>query len=280
MKNFFAFLSKYHKEFLAVILQALCLSFFFVNNSFQRSVLISSSNQMVGEVYTQKSRITKYFDLLEQTEQLAAENAILRSQANGSYYMSIRKSYQVGDTLSLQQYKYYTARAINTTTSDQFNFITLNKGRNQGINKDMGVISPEGLVGVVVNVSSNFATVLPIINTNFNASVEIKRTKNFGLLKWDGVDPRYAKIIDIANHARIVKGDTVVSLASSAIYPTGVMVGIVEKIEQPPGSNYLDLKIRLAVDYTKITAVYVIDNLMKQEQKKLEQETEKEQKQQ
>lgn len=235
---------------------------------------------MVGEVYTQKSRITKYFDLLEQTEQLAAENAILRSQANGSYYMSIRKSYQVGDTLSLQQYKYYTARAINTTTSDQFNFITLNKGRNQGINKDMGVISPEGLVGVVVNVSSNFATVLPIINTNFNASVEIKRTKNFGLLKWDGVDPRYAKIIDIANHARIVKGDTVVSLASSAIYPTGVMVGIVEKIEQPPGSNYLDLKIRLAVDYTKITAVYVIDNLMKQEQKKLEQETEKEQKQQ
>lgn len=273
MKNFFAFLSKYHKEFLAVVLQALCLSFFFIHNSFQRSVLISSSNQVVGEVYTQKASLTKYFNLLEQTEQLAAENAILRSKMRDAYFFSIRKNYQVGDTTSLQQYQYSTARAINTTTNLQGNFITLNKGRYQGINKDMGVISPEGLVGVVVNVSNNYSTVLPIINTRFTASVEIKRTKNFGLLRWDGVDPRYAKIEDIANHARIVKGDTVVSRSSSAIYPTGIMVGVIEKIEQPQGSNYLDLKIKLAVDYSKITAVYVVNNLLKREQKKLEQET-------
>ncbi|MES2628411.1 MAG: rod shape-determining protein MreC [Bacteroidota bacterium] len=273
MKNFFAFLSKYHKEFLAVILQALCLSFFFIHNSFQRSVLISSSNQVVGEVYTQKASLTKYFNLIEQVDQLAAENAILRSKNRDAFYFAVRKNYRVGDTTSLQQYQYSTARAINATTNLQFNFLTLNRGSYQGIEKDMGVLSPDGLVGVVVNVSGNYSTVLPIINTNFTASVEVKRTKNFGLLKWDGVDPRYAKIEDIANHARIVKGDTIVSRASSKIYPTGVMVGIVEKIEQPEGSNYLDLKIRLAVDYTKITTVYVVNNLMKQEQMKLEQET-------
>lgn len=276
MKNFFAFLSKFHKEFLAVALQALCLSFFFIHNSFQRSVLISSSNQVVGEIYTQKASLTKYFNLIEQTEQLAAENAVLRSKQKEAYYISIKRSYQVGDSTGIQQYKYSTARAINATTNLQFNFITLSKGRNQGIDQDMGVISPEGLVGVVKNVSANYATVLPIINTNFTASVEVKRTKNFGLLKWDGVDPRFAKIEDIANHARIVKGDTIVSRASSAIYPTGVMVGIVEKIEQPQGSNYLDLKIKLAVDYSKITTVYVVNNLMKREQLQLEALTKKE----
>ncbi len=277
MKNFFAFLSKYHKEFLAVLLQALCLSFFFIHNSFQRSVLISSSNQVVGEVYTQKASLTKYFNLLEQTEQLAAENAVLRSKMRESFYFSVRKNYHVGDTTSIQHYDYLTARTINATTNLQGNFLTLDKGRYQGISKDEGVISSEGLVGVVVNVSNNYSTVLPIINTRFTASVEVKRTKNFGLLKWDGVDPRYAKIEDIANHARIVKGDTIVSRSSSAIYPTGIMVGVVEKIEQPEGSNYLDLKIKLAVDYTKITAVYVVRNLMKQEQQKLEEETVKDQ---
>ena len=273
MKNFFAFLSKFHKEFLAVALQALCLSFFFINNSFQRSVLISSSNQVVGEIYTQKASLTKYFNLIEQTEQLAAENAVLRSKQKEAYYISIRRSFQVGDSTAMQQYKYSTARAINATTNLQFNFITLSKGRNQGIDQDMGVISPEGLVGVVKNVSSNYATVLPIINKNFTASVEVKRTKNFGLLKWDGSNSRYARIEDIANHARIVKGDTVITRASSAIYPTGIMVGIIDEIEQPEGSNYLDLKIRLAVDFSKISTVYVINNLMKREQVQLEKET-------
>lgn len=280
MKNFFAFLSKYHKEFLAVALQALCLSFFFIHNSFQRSVLISSSNQLVGEVYAQKADLTQYFDLLEQNNLLAEENAILRSKVKEAYYFQTRKFFMVGDTTSLQQYEYSTARAINGTTNLVGNFITLNKGFGQGVRRDMGVISPEGMVGVVVNCSRNFSTVLPIINTRFTASVEIKRTKNFGLLRWDGVDPRYAKIDDIANHARIVKGDTVVSRTSSKIYPTGVVVGIVDKIEQPEGSNYLDLKIRLTVDYSRLTTVYVTNNLLKREQEKLEQKTVEEQEQQ
>ncbi len=273
MKNFFAFLSKYHKEILAIVLQAFCLSFFFIHNSFQRSVLISSSNEVIGEAYAKKSDLTKYFNLLEENDQLAMENANLRSRLEDAFYIQIHDSQTVGDTTSQQQYIYSTAKVINATTNLQGNFITLDKGLKQGVNKDMGVISPEGLVGVVVNVSDNYATVLPVINTRFTASVEIKRTKNFGLLRWDGVNALYSKIEDIANHARIVKGDTVISRASSAIYPTGIMVGIVDKIEQPEGSNYLDLRIKLAVDFSKISTVYVVNNLMKKEQNQLEFET-------
>ncbi|HEX4886839.1 MAG TPA: rod shape-determining protein MreC [Luteibaculaceae bacterium] len=273
MKNFFEFLGRYNKEIVAILLQALCLTFFFMSNSFQRSVLISSSNKVVGSVYEEKANLTRYFGLLEQNEQLAQENAILRSKLKDAYFLQIKKQFSVGDTTALQQYTYTTAQAINATTNLQTNYITLNKGRKQGINKDMGVISPEGLVGVVVNVSDNFSTVLPIINTRFTASVEVKRTKNFGLLKWDGVNAQHAKIEDIANHARLVKGDTVISRASSAIYPTGIMVGIIDRIEQPEGSNYLDLRVKLAVDFSKITTVYVIQNLLKREQVKLEEET-------
>jgi len=273
MKNFFAFLSKYHKELLAIALQVLCLTIFFINNSFQRLTIISSSNAVVGSVYAEKNDLTKYFNLLEQNNKLAAENAMLRARVKEAYFLSTRKNFYRHDSTQIQQYSFYSARAINATTNLQSNFITLNKGVMQGVRKDMGVISPSGLVGVVVNVSNNYSTVLPIINNRFTASVEIKRTKNFGLLKWDGVNSRYARIEDIANHARIVKGDTVITRASSAIYPTGIMVGVIDEIEQPEGSNYLDLKIRLSVDFSKISTVYVINNLMKQEQLQLEKET-------
>ncbi len=273
MKNFFAFLSSYHKEFLAIALQVLCLTVFFINNSFQRLTIISSSNTVIGEVYTEKNNLTKYFNLQEQNEMLAKENAMLRSRVKEAFFLSSRKSFYRTDSTQLQQYQFYTARSINATTNLQSNFITLNKGIMQGIRKDMGVISPRGLVGVVVNVSNNYSTVLPVINNRFTASVEIKRTKNFGLLKWDGVNSRYARIEDIANHARIVRGDTVITRASSAIYPTGIMVGIVDEIEQPEGSNYLDLKIKLSVDFSKISTVYVINNLLKKEQLQLEKET-------
>jgi rod shape-determining protein MreC len=276
MKNFFAFLSKYHKEFLVIILQAVCLAIFFSNNSFQRSVLISSSNQAIGEVYAKKADLTQYFNLLEENDKLAQENAVLKSMLRDAYYLSVRNHDEVLDTVLGQQYRYYTAKAINATLNLQSNYITLNKGTSQGLAVDMGVISPEGLVGVVVNCSRNFSVILPIINNRFTSSVEIKRTNNFGLLKWDGVNPMYAKIEDIANHARINRGDTVVTRSSSAIYPTGIMVGVVDKIEQPEGSNYLDLTIKLAVDFSKITTVYVVDNLMKREQIKVEEEAQKE----
>lgn len=260
-----------------ILLQALCLTFFFSKNYFQRSILISSSNKVIGNTYEQKAKLTHYLNLVEENEKLAQENARLKSSLISSYYLSVRNTDTIIDTALQQQYRYYNARVINSTVNLQNNFLTLDKGSVQGISDTMGVISPQGLVGVVIKTGKNFSTVLPVINTAYLTPVEVNRTNNFGLLKWDGVNPRYAKIEDIANHARIKKGDTVTTRISSKLYPGGIMVGVVDKIEQPEGSNYLDLRIKLSVDFSSITTVYVVNNIMRREQEILETATIKEQ---
>lgn len=270
MKNLFAFFSRFSREFLFLGLQVFCFYLIFTNSNYQKLSVISSANAVSGEVYTQKSNVTQYFNLVDENRKLAEENAVLKTKMKDSYLAVYSSYYKINDTLYKQQYEYRTANAINTTTNLQHNFITLDKGSLHGITADMGVLSPQGLVGVVVDVSNYFSTVLPIINTRFTSPVEIKRTGHFGLLKWNGTDIATAKIEDIANHALIVAGDTVITRESSGFYPAGKNVGVVEEVNQPEGSNYLDLTIKLTTDFSSLKKVYVVSNLLKQEKDILE----------
>ncbi len=270
MKNLFAFFSRFSREFIFLGLQVLCFYLFFTYSNYQRLSIISSSNSVAGEMYTQKSNVTQYFNLVDENRRLAEENAVLKTRMKDSYLAVYSSYYKINDTLYKQQYEYRTASAINTTTNLQHNFITLDKGDLHGVTPDMGVLSPQGLVGVVVETSRYFSTVLPIINTRFTSPVEIKRTAHFGLLKWNGTDIAEAQIEDIANHALIVEGDTVITRESSGFYPAGKLVGIVEEVNQPEGSNYLDLTIKLSTDFSSLKKVYVVSNLLKLEKDELE----------
>jgi rod shape-determining protein MreC len=128
-------------------------------------------------------------------------------------------------------------------------------------------------VGVVKDVSEHFSTVIPLINLNFAVSAELKKTGNFGLLRWDGKDYRYCGLYDVPGHVEIEEGDTLVTRGSSAIYPRDVPVGIVRTVEKKLGSNFHQIKVELSNDFNALRYVYVIENLMKEEQKELEAKT-------
>jgi len=159
---------------------------------------------------------------------------------------------------------------VNSSVNRQLNYLTLNKGKKDGILPEMGVLNEQGLVGVVKNVSDHFSTVVPIINLTFTVSAELQRTGNFGLLKWDGNDHRYCLLNDVPGHVDVKLGDTLVTRSSSAIYPRGVLIGTVHKVEQKPGSNFHHIEVELGNDFNKLRYVYVVDNLLKAEQKNLE----------
>jgi rod shape-determining protein MreC len=204
------------------------------------------------------------------------ENIRLKNQLRTSFLYQGSITSTVRDTLYRQQYTFLEAEVVNNSTNKQNNYITINKGRKQGIKEEMGVISPLGVVGVVKSVSANFSTVISVLNQNQNQiSVKFQKNDYFGNLVWEGKNHRYATMKEILHHVPVAVGDTIVTSGLSAIFPKGIMVGTVEDFEVK-GGNFYEIKVKLANDFKQLTVVYVIKNYFKEEQLNLEEKTETE----
>ena len=147
--------------------------------------------------------------------------------------------------------------------------MTMKKGRLHGIEREMAVISTEGVVGVVYQVSGNYATVIPLINRDFRLSAKIRRNGYFGSLSWPGEDYRQAILEEIPFHVDIHPSDTIVTSGYSAIFPEGIPVGTVRDFEVLEG-NFYTITVDIAVDYKKLYHVNVVQNLLRDEQLELE----------
>ncbi|MDZ7635545.1 MAG: rod shape-determining protein MreC [Bacteroidales bacterium] len=178
---------------------------------------------------------------------------------------------EISDTISGINYSYLNARVINNSVNKQKNFITLDKGSRHGVTNGMGVASSGGVVGVVVGVSRNYAVVMSLLNTDFRLSASIARNDYFGSLAWDGINFRHARLSEIPHHVAVTEGDTIVTSGYSAIFPAGIMVGALTG-GQKRGGDFVSLEVLLSVDFKKLTNVYLIGNLTREEKNNLEEE--------
>ncbi|MEM9051131.1 MAG: rod shape-determining protein MreC [Bacteroidota bacterium] len=274
MRNFVRFIVKYHIFFFFLALQFLCFFLIYSNNSFHQANFVNSSNRLIGTLFSWKSTLTEYIELQRVNDELALENQELRNQISESFEVVNDQFVMINDTLSERKFRYKSAQIVNSSINKQLNFITINKGSKEGLKPEMGVIGNDGLVGVVKEVSSHFSTVIPIVNRKFIASAELKRTGNFGLLKWDGEDYQYANLIDVPSHVQVLIGDTIVTRGASAIYPKGIVIGVISEVAENAGSNFHEITVKLNVDFNRLRYVDVIENLWKEEQRELETLTE------
>ena len=161
---------------------------------------------------------------------------------------------------------------MNNSVSYLANYITIDKGRSDGIERDMGVVSERGVVGIISTVSDNYAVVIPILNPKFRLSCKVLGSGYFGSMSWDGRNVQYAKLDELPRHVDFQAGDTIVTSAFSAIFPEGIMMGTVSSFEKQRDDNYYSLTVKLATDFTRLNTVMVIKNYHKNEQKQIEQE--------
>lgn len=274
MRNFVRFLVKYHIFLFFLVLQVLCFYLIYSNNQFHQANFVNSSNKVVGTLFAWKSNLTEYIELQRVNNELSIENERLKNQIPQSFVSVNEHFVMINDTLRERKFRYKSAQIVNSSINKQLNYLTINKGSGEGIAPEMGVIGTDGLVGVVKNVSDHFSTVIPIINQRFIASAELARTGNFGLLKWEGENYQFASLIDVPSHIDVMAGDTVVTRGASAIYPKGIPIGIIDEVALNEGSNFHEIKVRLAVDFNKLRYVNVIENILKEEQRELEKITE------
>ncbi len=242
---------------------------------YQSSKLISWTNSIAGGWYQGVHSISGYFGLKSENDRLAEENARLRAQLEESYIKYNDSVFTVNDTTYRQRYSYTEAQVIKNSWNQQNNYVMINKGSSHGIKPDMAVISPDGIVGVVMSVSENFATIMPVLHSDSRNSVKVKRTGISGSLVWDGADYRYAQVIDVPTTHKFLQGDTIITSGLANDFPEGIPVGYVMEAENLSGSGFYIVKIRLATDFNKLDHVYIINDRFGQEVKSLMDRTEK-----
>ena len=274
MRNLILFIWKHYFVFLFLLLETLCVYLVVQNNNFQRASFVNSSNQVSASVLSTAEYIQQYFYLKSENERLAKENAELHSHDLLSFSVLVNDQYTVNDTLYRQKYTFTSAKVVNNSTNRRNNFLTLDKGTKQGIKKDMAVITGNGVVGKVKDVSENFCTVMSVLHSKTIINAKVKKDGSFGPLTWDGVDFSIVTLNDIPTHVKLLKGDTITTGADSKIFPENILIGTVESFVQKSGEYFFTVKVKLLTDFKKLTHVYIVNNKMKDEQEELEKQSE------
>ncbi len=270
MRSLFLFLWRYNFFILFLVMET--FSFFLIirNSNFHRASYINSTNDVAAKVNGTVSAITEYINLTKANEALSRENAALHSLLPGSFYIDSVLKQLVIDTVHRQQYTFVTAKVINNSVNRRNNYLTLNKGGLQGIKPEMGVVCAQGIVGIVKDTGAHFSSVLSLLHKDTRISAKVKKNGYIGSLVWDGFDFRHAILKDIALHVKLAMGDTVVTSSFSSIFPEGIMIGVVENFETREGDKFYTIDVRLSTDFSNLSSVYIVENMMKREQQVLE----------
>ncbi|MCK9210180.1 MAG: rod shape-determining protein MreC [Prolixibacteraceae bacterium] len=282
MRNLFRLILRYHYIFLFLILEIFSLSMVVTYNNYQQAKFLTSSNGISGYFFENFIGVFQVFDLKKANTELAEENAQLRTAlqhyqlrgANNSRqsYLTERNPLiaMTRDSLNKIVYFFTTARVINNSINQRHNFLTINKGRIQGVKEYMGVVSAGRVVGLVTNVGDNYSTVISILNERWKLSAKIKRNDFFGSLSWNGKDYRKVQLNEIPYHVPVQNGDTIVTTGFSSSFPEGLEIGIVSEFTLGSGSNFYKIDVNLAVDFKSIVQVALVENRQLKEINKLE----------
>jgi len=265
--------------FLFLFLEIISFTLIVKNQEYQKSVFLSSSNSMVSGMYEWSNSVVEFFKLRAANDNLSEENTALKNQIiNLQNKLSTLKP-EASDSVHFRippemEYQFISAKVINSSTNKLLNYITLNKGAIDGIKIDMGVISDEGVVGIVKTVSKRFSVVIPILNPKSDISCKFKRSNYSGGLIWSGEDYRCGNLTDIARHVELTLGDTIITSGFTSSFPEGIPVGAIEDFKIKESDAYYKIKVKLAVNFRTLSHVKVINYLNFQEQKDLEKKSE------
>ena len=266
MRNLLDFLYKYHHWLVFLVLEVVSVVLLFQYNSYQGSVWFSSASAVAGKAYELESKMTAYLHMAEENKQLTMRNIYQERQLD-----QLRRLYAEAtkDTTDMErkgleflsQYKLIPAKVVENSIHKLENLITIDKGRKDGVEPDMGVACGNGVVGVVYLVSDHYSVVISALNAaSSRISCAIRGRGYFCYLHWYGGDPSVAYVEDVPRHAKFKLGEWMVTSGFSSIFPSGVQVGKIEQAYNSSDGLSYKLKVRLSTDFGNVRDVVVISD--------------------
>ncbi len=269
MQNFFTLLIKYSSLIIFLLLEGICFYLIVENNSSQREIFLNSSNVISGNVLQKYQSLVRLFKLSTIADSMQQEIVNLRNQLPSSQFTKVISDSTIDDTTHLQRYIYTPARIENNSVNQRNNYLTINKGQNDDMEVGMGLVSRDGVVGMVDRVGSHFSRAISILNPLMKVHASVLRTGYFGFVNWKGTDPTIITLEDVPKHADVVVGDTIVTSGYST-FPSGITIGKVKEILLDPGSNFFTIQVKLNIDISRIQYVHVIKDLFRQDKNSVE----------
>lgn len=283
MRNVILFIKRYFNFLTFLGLQVFCLWTLFRYNSFHHAVFAGVTSEVTGKINQRYERMHGYFLLRKTNEELLKENQQLRSLLSENFEAADSSRRIMPDSILIKldslkkdsafkplKYEILEATVVGNSVSQQKNYIQLHRGALQGVRNNMGVISPSGIVGKVIEVSDNFSVVMSLLNRDTRVSAMLKKSGEVGFISWEGNDPQLLTLANIPKSATVVKGDTIITSGFTGLYPRGMMIGTVTKVEQDKSSNTFLLSIKPATNFFTLQYVYILNNLQRPELDTLE----------
>lgn len=270
MGRIFLFIYHYRAFFTFLLLELICSWLIIENNQYQGARFFNSSNSFVASINGVSQNVRDYFSLRDVNQVLAEENTKLRRELE-FHRQHIQATTITTDSSIIKRFDFTTAKVVNNSVDFATNYITISKGNDDGIKSGMAVIGPLGIVGKVKITSEHFSVVTSVLNIDIMVSGLMKRTGYYGTVQWDGKDPDYIDLKYIPRHVKPIKGDTVVTSGYSGIFPDGILVGTVERVDLREEAPFFDIKVKLAQDFRKLSYVSVVKSNLRHELDSLEQ---------
>jgi rod shape-determining protein MreC len=275
MRNIYLFLLRNLVLILFLVLQAIALYTLFNFNRFHESVLNMFASEVSGSVYKQTDRVEAYLTLQNENDKLRDQNAkLLSMMPSGSLFPDTTMLNKVDSTSflaldMLRQYQFLSARVISNSVFLQQNYLILHRGSSQGIEPNLAVVGPDGIIGTVINVSPNMATVMSLLHRRSKVIAVLKKGSGLGEISWDGKDPALLNLKKIPTTVEVKKGDTVVTSPYSDKFPPGYPIGVVDRVEKDQETNTYLLWVKSAVDFNTVQHAYIVKNRLQQEMEQI-----------
>lgn len=279
MRDLLNFFLKYSSWLLFLLYAVISCVMLFTTNPYQHHVYLTSAGRLASSVYSAGASVSSYFSLRDINDDLQRRNAELEMQVLDLQQRNLAlRDRLYSDTMTvdtvLRRYSFIVARAINSSTTRPFNYITIQKGELDGVKPEMGVVDRNGVVGIVNITGKHTARIISLLNPHLRLSCKVKGSQHVGSLTWDGRDAAHALLEELPRHAKFHKGDTIVTSGFSTSFPEGVPVGVVESGVRGADDNFYSLRIRLSTDFSTLSYVRVIRDALTEDIRAVEEDIE------
>lgn len=262
---------------LFVLLEVFCFYFIINTSNYWGATYFNTSNRYAARVLAWSNAANEYARLRQVNADLASENQRLTTQLTQLLQSKpLAPEQYKADSAFSGRFTFMVAKVVNNTTQFANNYITIDKGTDDGIRPGMGVISPTGIVGKVRVCNQHFSVITSILHSEFRVSSKLTKADEIGSAKWDGVDPHLMKLNDISRYKPVAKGDSVVTSEFNSTFPPNVLVGRVRTVGLQPNQTFHDITLDLATNFGNLAFVYVVENRLKDQQEQLEKQVESE----
>ena len=252
-----------------IILEIAALNMLSHNGAMQNVWFSKGMHAVMGTLWGGTEQIKDYFSLRKVNESLALENHELRTRLAQyeAQEQEADEKMQISDIAG--GFRYIPASIMKISNNTQHNYMIIGKGSEDGVATGSGVITGKGAIGVVDAVSSNYSYAISFKNHEMNISARLGKEGAVGPLSWDGKSRNGAILKEIPPHVEFEPGDTVFTSGYSSIFPPDIPLGTTGKSKIVNGATY-EIEVTLFEDFGSTRHVTIVENLGKDEIKKLE----------